>query len=153
MVVSDQKGLESLVARQKSQNFAIEICGEILSLLPAQEKYALTSQLRRAVQSIPANIAEGYERYYYQEGIRFTYIARGSLEETYSHLHFANRMGYLTDDVFMGLTVEIKELRKITNGFINYLRKSKQGLSEPGSEYYVQFSEDSRLNKNTDETD
>lgn len=137
MVVSDQKGLEGLVVWQKKQDFAIEICRKILALLPEHEKYALVSQLRRSAQSIPANIAKGYGRFFYPQGIRFTYIARGSLEETFSHIQFAHEMGYLSDKVFGELTLKIKELRKVINGFINSLKRSKRYVSEPGSEYDV----------------
>ena len=148
MVACDQKGLESLVVWRRSQDFAIEICRNIIALFPDHEKYALTSQLRRSVQSIPANIAEGYGRFYYQEGIRFTYIARGSLEETYSHLQFANKMGYIPDEVFGDLASKINDLRKITNGFINYLKKSKRGISEPGSEHYIHSPEITYIGRN-----
>ncbi|HNR02951.1 MAG TPA: four helix bundle protein [Anaerolineaceae bacterium] len=129
--------MDSLLVWQKAQEFALFICSEILGNLPAQEKYALVSQLRRSAQSIAANIAEGYGRYYYQEGIRFTYIARGSLEESYSHLSFAYKMGYLSHEEFEDLFDKVDELRKLTNGFINYLKNSKRGVAEPGAMYYT----------------
>ncbi len=65
-----------------------------------EEKWGLSQQIRRSAQSIPANIAEGYGRYYYQETIRFCYIARGSLEETLSHLVLAHELGYIPDRLF-----------------------------------------------------
>ena len=120
---SGEKGLESLVVWQKSLQFAVFICKIILPKLPDEEKWALISQLRRSSQSISANIAEGYGRFYYQEGIRFTYIARGSLEETYNHLEYARKMGYLAELVYEEITLQIRELKKLTNGFINYLKK------------------------------
>ena len=93
--MSDTKGLTSLKVWQKSIELAEKIHKELIPTLPEEEKWALTSQIRRSSQSIGANIAEGYGRYYYQEGVRFSYIARGSLEETYSHLLFAQKMNYL----------------------------------------------------------
>ncbi len=61
------------------------------------------TNLRRSVQSIPANIAEGYGRFYYQESIRFCYIARGSLEETFNHITLAQQLHYLNDETFQSL--------------------------------------------------
>jgi len=75
------KGLESLQVWQRSLVFAVKICKEVIPLLPKDERWVMGLQLRRSAQSIPANIAEGYGRFYYQEGVRFCYIARGSLEE------------------------------------------------------------------------
>ncbi|MCJ7623726.1 MAG: four helix bundle protein [Anaerolineaceae bacterium] len=114
-------------------DLAVTICRDILPTLPDKEKYSLTNQLRRSAQSIPANIAEGYGRYYYQEGIRFCYIARGSIEETYTHLIMAHRLGYLVEDLFLSMAEEIDELRKMLNGYIAYLKRSKRGANEPGS--------------------
>ncbi len=75
---NEGKGLEGLQVWQKALDFAVMICKNQLPSFPSEEKYALIDQLRRAVQSIPSNIAEGFGRYYFQEGIRFCYIARGS---------------------------------------------------------------------------
>ena len=75
------KGLERLETWKKSRDFALSVYKEVLPLLPLEEKWGLNQQIRRSAQSVPANIAEGYGRYYYQENVRFCYVARGSLEE------------------------------------------------------------------------
>ena len=85
--MSDAKGLDSLEVWRRSIDFAKLIHDTVLPILPVEEKWGLAQQLRRASQSISANIAEGYGRYYYQEGVRFCYIARGSLEETISFFY------------------------------------------------------------------
>lgn len=131
----EQKGLQNLIVWQKSMGFTVNICKSILPKLPDHEKWALSDQLRRSSQSIPANIAEGYGRYYFQEGVRYAYIARGSLEETLSHLSFAKEMGYLSSTDFDSLSSDIAEIRRLISGYINYLKKSKRGINEPGSQY------------------
>ena len=126
-------GIESLIVWQASVELAVKVCQEILNLLPSKEKYALTNQLRRSVQSIPANIAEGYGRYYYQDNVRFCYIARGSLEETVSHLILASKLGYFSEDVLSSYMQLTDELRRMLNGYIAFLKRSKRGENEPGA--------------------
>jgi len=131
------KGLESLVVWQKAKEFAVLVCREVLHRFPLEEKWGLTAQLRRAVQSVPANIAEGFGRYYYQEGVRFCYIARGSLEEAYSHLCLARDLGYLPMEDFSPIEQEIDGVRRMLHGYIGFLKRSKRGENDPGSDKFV----------------
>jgi len=131
------KGLESLQVWQRSLVFAVKICKEVIPLLPKDERWVMGLQLRRSAQSIPANIAEGYGRFHYQEGVRFCYIARGSLEETLSHLTLALELGYLQKEDYSVFADEIKELRRILSGYIAYLKRTKRGETEPGSTHSV----------------
>ena len=64
---------------------------------PREELYGLTSQLRRAVSSVPANIVEGSARESQRDYLHFLHIARASLAETQYFLHLANRLGYLNE--------------------------------------------------------
>lgn len=125
-------GLVKLQAWQKSREFANTIYREIIPLLPATEKFNLVSQLRRAATSIPANIAEGYGRFYYQTNIQFCYIARGSAEEVLSHLIIAHDQEFLTDSLFVKISEQGNTLIQLINGYIAYLKKSKHGENEPG---------------------
>ena len=109
------------------------VCKDVLPILPDTEKYALAAQLRRSVQSIPANIAEGHGRFYFQDNVRFCYIARGSLEETRSHILLAHRLGYLTNDQLMPVIQLIEEVRRLINGYIAHLKLRKPGSNEPGA--------------------
>ncbi len=138
IVMSEEKGLKILQVWQKAIAFAMYIQQEVIPLLPVDEKWSLTSQLRRSAQSISANIAEGYGRYYYQEGVRYCYIARGSLEETFSHLCLAHKMGYLSQAIFTKINGDIVDLRRMLNGYIIFLKKSKRGENEPGSLSQIQ---------------
>ncbi len=131
-------GLEALQVWQKAMNFALRVQREILSSFPPEEKWAMSAQLRRAAQSIPANTAEGYGRYYYQETVRFCYIARGSLEEAYTYIKLADQLGYISENIYQSLNNEIVDLRRLINGYIAYLKKNKRGENEPGSLYRIQ---------------
>src|SRR5713226_889329 len=64
---------------------------------PKEEIYGLTSQLRRASYSVPANIVEGSSRESKRDYLHFLYIARGSLSETQYFIHLARRLGFLSD--------------------------------------------------------
>ncbi len=129
----DINGLDRLEAWQKSKEFALRVYREVIPLLPADERWGLNSQLRRAATSIPANIAEGHGRFYYQDNVRFCYNARGSLEEVASHLTIAHELHFIPEPLFRSLEQDARKLVQLLNGYIGYLRKSKQGQNEPGA--------------------
>ena len=133
MAESNEKGLESLQVWQRALAFAENVYKLVLPSLPVEENWGLASQLRRSASSIPANIAEGYGRDYYQDSVRFCYIARGSLEENFSHLTLACNLGYVANDKYVPLLAEIQELQRMLNGYIAFLKRSKRGENEPGS--------------------
>lgn len=133
-------GLEKLDVWNKAIGFATRVYKEVLPLLPSEEKYALLQQMRRSSQSIPANIAEGHGRFYFQDNVRFCYIARGSLEETLSHIVYAYKVGYLTDAVYKDMVADGENLNRLINGYIGFLKRSKQGANEPGANYVVRES-------------
>jgi len=135
--MAEEKGLDSLIVWQKAMDFSVYVQKQILPSFPMDEKWALSMQVRRSIQSIPANIAEGYGRYYYQEGVRFCNIARGSLEEAFTQISLAHMLGYITKNIFDKLNGEIIELRRLLNGYISFLKKSKRGENEPGSTHGV----------------
>jgi four helix bundle protein len=80
---------------QKAIELAVE-CYAISREFPAEERFALTVQLRRAAASIPANIAEGHQRKSTREFLQHVSISRGSLGETETCLELAQRLGYAT---------------------------------------------------------
>ena len=132
------EGLQRLEVWKRAKDFALRIYHDVLPLLPPEEKWNLNSQLRRSCVSISANIAEGYGRFYYQENVRFCYTARGSLEETLSHLTFSYEANYLPDTLFKELSTEGEEIGRMLNGYITYLKRSKQGANDPGSVHAIQ---------------
>jgi four helix bundle protein len=86
---------------------------------PKEEMYGLSSQMRRAAISFPANIAEGAARNSNKEFIRFLYISLGSLSELETHIVIAKRLEYDTD---VDLDELIVLLRKKLLNFIKYLK-------------------------------
>jgi four helix bundle protein len=131
------EGLSKLEVWQKANEFAKRIYCEVLPKLPPEEKWAIAQQLRRASVSIPANIAEGHGRFYFQDNVRFCYIARGSLEETLSHLTFCHELAFISKESFTSLAIDGEEISRMLNGYIAYIKKSKQGVNEPGSPHVI----------------
>jgi four helix bundle protein len=79
---------------QKSMDLVTMIYKTVIEL-PLNEQYVLTSQLRRAAGSIPANIAEGFGRWHAKEFVRFLLIANGSVKELETHLLISVRLGLM----------------------------------------------------------
>lgn len=98
---------------------------EVYSLLdkfPKVETFALSDQLRRAVVSVPSNIAEGSGRYSIREKIHFIEIAYGSLTETLCQLDIAHDLLYISDKEF----TEEKERIEVIGKQLSGLRSSFQ---------------------------
>ena len=130
-------GLEKLDVWCKARDFAVRVNKKVLPLLPLEEKWSLNQQVRRSSQSIPANIAEGHGLFYFQDNVRFCYIARGSLEETLSHIVYAYKVDYVSELIYKSFAVDGEILNRLMNGYIGFLKKSKQGANEPGANYTV----------------
>ena len=89
---------------------------------PKREIYGLTSQIRRASASIPANIAEGSGRHGDTEFARFLQIAAGSASELQYHLILAKDLGYLSAERFGELSAELEQLKRMLTIFIQRVR-------------------------------
>lgn len=99
---------------------------EVTKSFPKDETYALTSQLRRAAYSIPANIVEGASRSSQKDYLHFLYIARGSLHETHYFLHLAHRLAYLDGKTKIRLLAQAEEASRILTGLIRAVTKEAQ---------------------------
>ena len=97
----------------------MDIFEEIHFLTADSKDYALRDQIRRSTLSVSANIAEGWDRGYSQELIRYLNIAKGSCAETRSHLHAASRIKMIPNEDALRLIEEAKRL----SGSIYALRK------------------------------
>ena len=96
----------------------------VLDFLPNQEKFALSDQIRRAVVSIPSNIAEGYSRNSDREFLQFLYIARGSKSELETQLEIAEMLGYLKENQLQEINVLLEEIGKMLNKLISTIKKA-----------------------------
>ncbi|MBN3032716.1 MAG: four helix bundle protein [Candidatus Saganbacteria bacterium] len=115
------KGLKDLLVWQKAYGFALVIYRQTKSF-PKEELYGITSQLRRAVVSVPANIAEGYERQYRKEYVQFLNMAKGSLGEVETYLLLAKDLGYIELNKFEELEEMRTEIAKLLRGLISSLK-------------------------------
>lgn len=89
---------------------------------PKEELYGLTSQVRRACASVPANIAEGCGRTGKAELARFLHIAMGSASELEYHLLLAHDLGLLGDEDYKRLESHTVELKRMLTSFILKLK-------------------------------
>ena len=105
---------------QKSMELA-RIVYSIVKLLPREELYALSDQMRRAVISIPSNIAEGYYRNSTRDYIRFLSIAKGSLGEIETQLMLCEDFGYLKNEQITPALRKCDEIGKMLTMLINNL--------------------------------
>jgi four helix bundle protein len=125
--MNEKKGLENLEAWRRSMDFAKRVHAELLPCLPDEEKWAMASDMRRAVQSVPAYIAEGYGRRDHQEGVR--------MDETITRLTLAQELGYVPQELGQGLRVEADELKRCIHAYAAELQRSKPGQREPALDY------------------
>jgi four helix bundle protein len=101
---------------------------KLTSRFPDAERYGLTSQIRRAATSIPANIAEGWGRGSTGEYVQFLTVARGSLMEVETHLIVACNLQLLSALALAPLSKEIEEIGKMLNALIGALKSRKTGI-------------------------
>ena len=85
---------------------------------PREELSCLASQLRRAADSVPSNIAEGSSRKSKRDYLHFLHFARGSLSEAQCFLHLAPRLGYLSDENAERLSAQTKSTFAGLHGLI-----------------------------------
>jgi four helix bundle protein len=104
-----------------SMDLVVEIY-ELIRKLPEHERYNLASQMRRAVMSIPANIAEGCARSGKRECIQFLRIAQASLSELDTHCEAAKRLGFLNAEELRASDALMERVDKMLSGVIRLKR-------------------------------
>jgi four helix bundle protein len=118
------RNFKTLKAWELADNLAVELY-RITRTFPKEELYGLTSQIRRAAVSVPANIAEGASRQTKKDFIHFLVIARASLAEVEYYIHLTQRLGYLSVEEGIKLSAMLKETAITLNGYINSIRTAE----------------------------
>jgi four helix bundle protein len=108
----------------------VTACYQVTQVFPRSEAFGLTSQLRRAAVSVPANIAEGQARQHGGEFVQFLSIARGSLAELETHLLIATRLGYMEQSESLRLLEQTGEVGRMLNALRTAIR-AKSTNREP----------------------
>jgi four helix bundle protein len=114
------RNFRDLKVWEKAHRLNLEIY-RVTKTFPRDEQYGLTSQLRRAAASVPANIAEGCGRDGLTELARFCRIAMGSASELEYHLLLAHDLGYLKDADHTELDRRVAEVKRMLTAFTQKL--------------------------------
>ncbi|HEX8650552.1 MAG TPA: four helix bundle protein [Pyrinomonadaceae bacterium] len=114
------KSHRDLIVWQRAMELTVAVYHASKSF-PKDETYGLTSQLRRASVSIPANIAEGQGRRLVKEFQQFLAHARGSLLEVDTHMELALRLGYIDKQQHAAIHEKIDEVGRLLNGLLRSL--------------------------------
>lgn len=108
----------------KESMFLVKDVYVITGSFPKEELYGLTSQMKRAAVSIPANIAEGMGRQYKKDTLQFLHIARGSIYELETLLNIAVMINIMDAGTQAGVSAKVGRIMKLLGGLINYLETS-----------------------------
>ena len=122
--MSEIRSHRDLVAWQK----AMQLAGEVMQFtksLPADERFGLVSQLRRACVSVPCNIAEGYGRGSTADYIRFLRAARGSLYEIDTQALLCVQFSYVSEAAYTPILERVNECGRILAALIRSLEERK----------------------------
>lgn len=115
------RDFKTLQVWQKSHALVLALY-RITGTFPKDEMYGLTSQIRRAAVSIPANIAEGCGRNGDAELARFLQISMGSASEVEYYLQLALDLSFIRLEVFTPLERDLVEVKRMLNSFLQKLR-------------------------------
>lgn len=114
------KRIKDLIIYQKAKELVIQVY-KLLEQFPDAERFALCNQLRRAVVSIPSNIAEGMGRMSDKDQAHFLNMAYGSLMEVYAQADIAHDLKYIDNENFCKLEEQVESISKMIQSMC-YLR-------------------------------
>ena len=118
------KSFKDLKVWQKTYQLCLEMY-KVTGSFPADEKFGLTSQMRRAAVSIPSNIAEGYGRKTIPDYVRCLYIAYGSTCEIETQTLLSGDLKYLNDNKKESLLEKINEVERMLMALIKSLENKQ----------------------------
>ena len=113
--MADEQKYRKLLVYEKATTLVVHVYA-LLKKFPKEEQYALCDQLRRAVVSIPSNIAEGVGRISSKDRAHFLEIAYGSLLEVNCQMDVAKRLKYITNEELTEIDQECVELARMLSG-------------------------------------
>lgn len=117
-MIGIEYSFQKLIVWQEAEKLVVEVY-HLLDSYPQFEKYALCDQIRRAVVSVPSNIAEGSGRRSLKEKIHFLEISYGSLMETFNQLLIAIDLTYITEVSVETIKPSIDAVAKMINALSN----------------------------------
>ena len=118
------RDFKQLQVWQKAHRFVLEVYRHTKSF-PADERYGLVAQVRRASVSIASNIAEGAGREGERELARYLSMAAGSASEAEYQLLLAHDLGYLSAELHRDLDEQVNEIKRMLNSFLRTLAEAK----------------------------
>ena len=116
-------GYRKLIAYQKGKE-VVKRTYQLLKKFPAEERYAMCDQLRRASFSISSNIAEGINRFSVKDKAHFVEMAYGSLMEVSSQFEIAEELGYVSSEDRLSMDMLIEEEARLLSGLLNSYKPS-----------------------------
>jgi four helix bundle protein len=116
-------------AWKRSDDLTVSVY-ETTRTFPTEERYGLTSQIRRSAASVAANIVEGSSRNTNKDYLHFLYIARGSLSETQYFVHLSRRLGYLNATTGEELMAQTRQAFAALHGLIQAVEKESGKLTK-----------------------
>ena len=111
-------GYRRLIAYQKAKEI-VKQTYKLLKKFPAEERYAMSDQLRRASVSITSNIAEGINRFSVKDKAHFIEMAYGSLMEVSSQFEIAEELSYISSEDRLSMDILIEEEARLLSGLQN----------------------------------
>jgi four helix bundle protein len=111
-----------LVAWQRADDLYVHVHLLARKVFPVEERFELSSQIRRAAYSVAANIVEGFAREYKGERLQFLNVSWGSLAEVGYCLHVARRLSYITDATYEKFELEVRQVGAPLAGLIRMTR-------------------------------
>ena len=111
------KNHKELLVWQKAMQLVVDVYN-LIRLLPKEETYGLSDQMRRAAISIPSNIAEGNARSSQKDMVHFLYIAQGSRAELETQLELCELIGYISKVRLEPVLMQTQEIGRMLSGLI-----------------------------------
>ena len=114
-----------LVVWQRADDLFIDVHRLTHQRFPAEERFELSTQIRRAAYSVAANIVEGSARHHPRDGLRFFNMASASLAELGYGLHAARRLGYMDEATYLEFDLKVRSVAAPLNGLMRRYRSGQ----------------------------